>query len=103
MSPPKAAPGPVYHPGPISKFPADDLRPARRFVTGHNPKGEGIFVNDDDGAHHRLMVNGNAVSNIIYTTEGNPVDMNNDKDLFYARDNEVNRNHHNVSQTEGRD
>ncbi|KAF2439286.1 hypothetical protein P171DRAFT_421734 [Karstenula rhodostoma CBS 690.94] len=88
MSPPKAAPGPVYGPGPISKFPADDLRHARRFVTGHNTKGEGVFVNDDDGAHHRLMVNGNAVSNIIYTTEGNPVDLNGDKDLFYARDNE---------------
>ncbi|OAG00262.1 uncharacterized protein CC84DRAFT_1102722 [Paraphaeosphaeria sporulosa] len=84
-----APPGPVYPQGPITQFPAKDLRHARRFITSHNTKGEGTFLADDDGAHHRVMVNGNAVANIIYSTNANPIDMNNDKDLVYARDNEV--------------
>ncbi|RFU78521.1 cupin domain-containing [Trichoderma arundinaceum] len=74
--------------GPITKFPADGLRPARRFITGHNKEGKGVFIADDDGAHHRIMVQGEAVANIIYSTENSPVDMNQDKDLIYARDNE---------------
>ncbi|KAL2824225.1 hypothetical protein BDW59DRAFT_87185 [Aspergillus cavernicola] len=74
--------------GPITKFPAEGLRPARRFITSHNGNGEGVFVSDDDGAHHRVMVQGGAVANIIYTTAENPVDMNEDKDLIYARENE---------------
>ncbi|KIA75508.1 hypothetical protein HK57_00007 [Aspergillus ustus] len=72
----------------ITKFPADGLRPARRFITSHNEKGEGVFVADDDGAHHRIMVQGGAVANIIYSTADNPVDLNGDKDLIYARENE---------------
>ena len=35
------------------------------------------------------MVQGEAVANIIYSTDRSPVDMNDDKDLLYARDNEV--------------
>ena len=84
-----APPGPVYPQGPIDRFPAEDLRHARRFITSHNSSGQGVFLKDDDGAHHRVMVNGNAVANIIYSTNANPVDMNDDKDLAYARDNEV--------------
>ncbi|PSN60581.1 hypothetical protein BS50DRAFT_204064 [Corynespora cassiicola Philippines] len=83
-----APPGPVYPQGPIGRFPAEDLRHARRFITSHNSSGQGVFLKDDDGAHHRVMVNGNAVANIIYSTNANPVDMNDDKDLAYARDNE---------------
>jgi hypothetical protein len=79
----------LYEKGPITKFPADDLRHARRFITGHNSKGLGVFVGDDDGDHHLLMVNGNAVANIIYSTNANPVDMNDDKDIAYAKNNEV--------------
>lgn len=75
--------------GPITKFPADDLRPARRFITSHNEKGEGVFVVDDDGDHHRIMVQGQAVANIIYTTKGAKVDMNDDKDMEFAKNNEV--------------
>ncbi|KAL9123283.1 MAG: hypothetical protein Q9187_000155 [Circinaria calcarea] len=74
--------------GPITKFPADDLRPARRFVTSHNESGQGIFVGDDEGSHHRVMVRGKGVANIIYSTSSNPVDMNNEADITYARDNE---------------
>ena len=79
----------LYPEGPIAKFPANDLRHARRFITSHNSEGKGVFVGDDDGAHHRVMVNGNAVANIIYSTNSNPVDVNDDKDIAYARDNEV--------------
>ncbi|KAK0615699.1 hypothetical protein B0T17DRAFT_538847 [Bombardia bombarda] len=74
--------------GPITKFPAEGLRHARRFITTHNKDGKGVFVADDDGDHHRIMLNGVAVANIIYSTEGNPVDMNDDKDLKFARDHE---------------
>lgn len=75
--------------GAITKFPADGLRPARRFISGHNKEGQGIFIGDDDGEHHRIMVEGGAVANIIYSTAGNPVDMNDDKDLKFAKENEV--------------
>jgi hypothetical protein len=74
--------------GPITKFPAHDLRPARRFISTHNKEGKGVFVNDDDGAWHRVMCRGRAVANIIYSTQDNPVDMNNEKDLKYAAENE---------------
>ncbi|KAL4942704.1 hypothetical protein BDV06DRAFT_211608 [Aspergillus oleicola] len=74
--------------GPITKFPAEGLRHARRFITSHNKDGEGVFVVDDDGDHHRIMVEGLAVANIIYSTAENPVDMNDDRDLTYARDHE---------------
>ncbi|KAL3473120.1 hypothetical protein BJX99DRAFT_234269 [Aspergillus californicus] len=74
--------------GPITSFPAEGLRHARRFITSHNKEGEGVFVVDDDGDHHRVMVEGLAVANIIYSTAENPVDMNGDVDLVYARDHE---------------
>ncbi|KAL4919358.1 hypothetical protein BDW62DRAFT_44499 [Aspergillus aurantiobrunneus] len=74
--------------GPITKFPAEGLRHARRFVTSHNKDGNGMFVDDDDGKHHRIMVEGLGVANIIYSTSENPVDLNHDADMIYARDNE---------------
>ncbi|KAL4993009.1 hypothetical protein BDV10DRAFT_198661 [Aspergillus recurvatus] len=74
--------------GPITKFPAEGLRHARRFITSHNQDGQGVFVVDDDGEHHRIMVEGLAVANIIYSTGETPVDLNDDADLTYARDNE---------------
>jgi hypothetical protein len=75
--------------GPITRFPGDGLRHARRFITSHNEKGQGIFIGDDDGDHHRIMVRGKGVANIIYTTVGEKVDMNNEVDVKYARENEV--------------
>ncbi|XXH01656.1 hypothetical protein Hte_008016 [Hypoxylon texense] len=74
--------------GPITKFPADGLRTSRRFISSHNKDGKGVFVVDDEGDHHKVMVQGEAVANIIYSTDRNPVDMNDDRDLLYARDNE---------------
>lgn len=75
--------------GPITKFPADDLRHAKRFITSHNASGQGVFVGDDNGDHHRVMVRGKGVANIIYSTRSNPVDLNNEVDIAYARENEV--------------
>jgi len=86
---PAAPSGDLDDQGPITRFPADDLRPARRFITSHDNSGKGIFVVEDDGAHHRVMVRGKGVANIIYSTGSNPVDLNDDKDMIYARDNEV--------------
>ena len=77
--------------GPITRFPADDLRASQRFITSHNGKGEGIFVATDDGDHHRVMVNGKGVANIIYSTKENPVNVANETDIAYARKNEVSR------------
>jgi hypothetical protein len=75
--------------GALTKFPADGLRSCRRFITGHNAEGKGVFIVDDTGDHHRLLVDGEAAANIIYSTNESPVDMNDDKDVKYARDNEV--------------
>ena len=73
----------------LTKFPADGLRTSRRFITSHNKDGQGVFVVDDMGDHHRVLAQGLGVGNIIYSTAENPVDMNDDKDIIYARDNEV--------------
>ena len=75
--------------GPITKFPADDLRPAKRFITSHNSQGKGVFVAEDSGDHHRVMVKGKGVANIIYSTNANPVDLNDEKDIKYAKETEV--------------
>ena len=83
--------------GPITRFPADDLRHAQRFITSHNEKGQGVFVVSDDGAHHRVMVQGKGVANIIYSTNSNPVDMNDEVDIKYAKENEVGSRHNEAS------
>lgn len=76
-------------PGPIKDFPAPGLYHARRFITSNNEQGQGVFVVDDHGDHHRNMVNGRGLANIIYSTKENPVDLDGDADIAYARDNEV--------------
>lgn len=75
--------------GPITRFPADDLRASQRFITSHNEKGEGVFVATDNGDHHRVMVGGKGVANIIYSTKENPVNLAKEADIAYARENEV--------------
>lgn len=80
--------------GPITKFPADDLRAARRLITSHNAQGQGVFCVEDDGDHHKVMVRGKGVANIIYSTHENPVDMNDEKDIKYAKANEVSIKRH---------
>ncbi len=75
--------------GPITKFPASDLRSSQRFITSHNAAGDGVFIASDSGDHHRVMVNGKGVANIIYSTQGNPVDVADDIDITLAAKKEV--------------
>lgn len=75
--------------GPITRFPADDLRHARRFITTHSKEGRGVFLPDDDGDHHKVMVQGKGVATIIYSTQGAQVDLNDEKDVEFAKTNEV--------------
>jgi hypothetical protein len=77
--------------GPITKFPADGLRASKRFITSHNAEGKGVFITEDHGDHHKVMVRGKGVANIIYSTHGNPVDLANDADVQYAKENEASR------------
>ncbi|KAH7038343.1 uncharacterized protein B0I36DRAFT_359920 [Microdochium trichocladiopsis] len=72
----------------LTKFPAEGLRPIHRLITSHNKDGLGVFVADDEGDHHRLLVDGGAAANIIYSTRDCPVDMNDEKDIAFARANE---------------
>jgi len=74
--------------GPITQFPADGLRLSERFITGHNKDGQGVFLHTDHGDHHRVMVGGKGVANIIYSTKGDPVDLTNDVDIKFAMENE---------------
>ncbi|KAJ6092584.1 hypothetical protein N7486_007873 [Penicillium sp. IBT 16267x] len=74
--------------GPITRFPADDLRHTKRLITTHNSKGKGVFLPDDDGDHHKIMLNGQAAANIIYSTRGAQVDLNNEQDIKFAKENE---------------
>ncbi|RYP20628.1 hypothetical protein DL765_002699 [Monosporascus sp. GIB2] len=80
--------GTTLQPGPISEFPAPGLRHSQRFITSYNKEGKGVFLPADDGDHHRIMVGGHAVANIIYSTLGYPVDLKDEKDIKYARENE---------------
>ncbi|VUC37206.1 unnamed protein product [Clonostachys rosea] len=74
--------------GPITQFPAADLRPTKRFITTHNAERKGVFLSEDAGDHHKVLVNGNAAANIIYSTQGAQVDLNDEKDVAFAAANE---------------
>ncbi|KAL4957405.1 hypothetical protein BDW69DRAFT_156246 [Aspergillus filifer] len=69
-------------------FPAAGLRKTVRHITGYNEKGESVFLSTDSGAHHRLMGNRQAVANILYSTKETPIDLEGDKDVKYAAENE---------------
>lgn len=70
-------------------FPAPGLPKTQRLITGHGPDGKGHFLVTDSGDHHRVMGEKQAVANIIYSTKENPVDLNDDVDIEYAKKNEV--------------
>ncbi|KAI2602119.1 hypothetical protein GGR54DRAFT_625633 [Hypoxylon sp. NC1633] len=83
---------PTYHelyaePGPFTKFPGEGLPDIKRYITTHNSLGEGVFLPSDNGDHHALMANGRGVQNIIYTTNGTAVELNDEVDIAQARDN----------------
>lgn len=70
-------------------FPAPGLRKTQRFITGHNSEGKGYFVTSDHGDHHRVMGEKQAVANILYSTRETPVELNDDVDIKFAKENEV--------------
>ncbi|XXG99717.1 hypothetical protein Hte_006058 [Hypoxylon texense] len=72
--------------GPITRFPADDLRSIRRYITTHDSNGKAVFLDSgDDGDHHKVMVGGKGVANIIYSTAETPVNLADEADLKYAK------------------
>lgn len=70
-------------------FPAPGLRQIFRHITGFNDKGESVFLHSDHGDHYRLMVEKQAVANIIYSTRETPVDLNGNVDIQKAKAEEV--------------
>lgn len=77
--------------GYVQDFPAPGLRQMFRHITGHNEKGESIFLSSDHGDHHRVMGEQQAVANILYSTQETPVELNGDVDVEKARSQEVRR------------
>lgn len=69
-------------------FPAPGLRRTVRHITGHNEEGKSVFLSTDCGDHHRLIGDQQALGNILYSTKETPVDMNSDKDLQHAKEEE---------------
>ncbi|QSZ37764.1 hypothetical protein DSL72_008863 [Monilinia vaccinii-corymbosi] len=72
--------------GPITGFPTEGLRTPKRLVTGHDDLGNAIFLKTDGGDHLAVMVEGIAAQNVIYSTQGFPVDLNGDKDVKWAHE-----------------
>ena len=60
-----------------------------RLVTSHDARGKGYFLTTYHGDHHRVMGEKQAVANILYSTRENPVDLNGDQDIEFAKRNEV--------------
>ncbi len=70
-------------------FPIAGLSRAMRHITGHNPDGESVFLSTDCGDHHRVMGEKQAIGNIIYSTDRTPIELNDDVDIKYAKENEA--------------
>lgn len=70
-------------------FPAPGLRQIFRHITGFNDQGESVFLHSDHGDHYRLMVEKQAVANILYSTRETPADLNDNVDIVKAKSEEV--------------
>ena len=77
-----------YH---TESFPAPGLRQIFRHITGQNDEGQSVFLHSDHGDHYRLMVEKQAVANILYSTRETPVDLNDNVDVKKAKAEEVGR------------
>lgn len=75
--------------GPITGFPAEGLSEPQRLITGHDAKGRSIFLPTDSGDHQAIMVAGAASQSIMYSANKVPVDMNEDADVKFAKENPV--------------
>ncbi|KAI0886287.1 uncharacterized protein GGS22DRAFT_179189 [Annulohypoxylon maeteangense] len=69
-------------------FPAPGLRQIFRHITGHNDQGDSVFLQSDHGEHCRLMVEKQAVANILYSTWETPVELNDNVDVQKAKEQE---------------
>lgn len=81
---PNPAAGYINSPHPVHGLPR-----VVRHITGHNEEGKGVFLSTDGGAHHRELVDKGALANIIYSTNSNPVDLNDNADIKFQAENEV--------------
>jgi hypothetical protein len=70
-------------------FPAPGLRQIFRHITGQDEQGKSVFLHSDHGDHYRLMVEKQAVANILYSTRETPVDLNDNVDVRMAKAEEV--------------
>ncbi|KAI1465639.1 uncharacterized protein F4812DRAFT_466086 [Daldinia caldariorum] len=68
-------------------FPAPGLRRNVRHITGHDANGKAVFKSTDCGDHHLIMGEQQGLSNIMYSTHETPVDINDDVDIKYAKEN----------------
>ncbi|KAI1771732.1 cupin domain-containing protein [Hypoxylon cercidicola] len=73
--------------GPCTEFPAPGLRNPFRYITGHNEKGEADFLQTDHGDHRDVMLGGAAAQTIMYSAKGNPVQITDNVDLEFAKNN----------------
>ncbi|GAP88227.1 putative cupin domain-containing protein [Rosellinia necatrix] len=69
-------------------FPVQGLPRTVRHITGHDEQGRSVFLSTDTGAHHRELVEKGALANILYSTSEHPVDLNDNKDIKFAAENE---------------
>ncbi|KAI0869337.1 hypothetical protein GGS24DRAFT_512180 [Hypoxylon argillaceum] len=69
-------------------FPAPGLRQIQRHITGHNAQGKGVFLSTDSGDHKRILFDGRAVANILYSTQETPAELNADVDIQKAKERE---------------
>ncbi|KAI5918415.1 hypothetical protein F4810DRAFT_692210 [Camillea tinctor] len=81
--PKNLAEGYVKTPHPVQGLPR-----VVRHITGHNAEGKSVFLDTDVGDHHRVLGNGSAITNIVYSTSNHPVQLNGDVDVKFARENE---------------
>ncbi|KAI0427504.1 NAD(P)-binding protein [Xylaria sp. FL1042] len=72
-------------------------RSSYRHITGHNSEGNGVFLSSDLGDHTRIMFDGRAVSNILYSTQQSPAELNGDVDVEKAKEREPPLHYHNGS------
>ncbi|KAI1433781.1 cupin domain-containing protein [Xylaria sp. CBS 124048] len=71
--------------GPCTDFPAPGLRDPFRYMSGHNAKGESVFVKTDHADHRSIMLGGAAAQAIFYSSGSNPIDLNGDADLEFIK------------------
>lgn len=91
--------------GPCTGFPAPGLRNPFRYLTGHDSKGNSVFVQvrggawrwnnicktkltylqTDHGYHGAPMLGGAAAQSIFYSSDSNPIELTGDVDLEFIK------------------